>query len=809
MTKMIWIVATALQLFLAATMTLAQNAPSPGRVPTPMPAPAPGAAPPLPPPAQPYQIKTEWVWLASTFDKEMEELARAITEKYRAQLDIPVGVSINVDEWLAQGQPLTVSGPRQVLAGLSATVDLNSEQPGCVGAARAEFSARKKRLEDAALASFKNWTTAVAVKSPGAASALWQAVMDLRHYKQTWTQQAAGTLRWKEQLALAMGKHAGDFVQEGGLNFEKWLGRKLNLGKRVDPMSVYPFEWIAAWHASNLAEAYFTSLPQAVLGLTAPAQLDPLIENFTKLGDGMLDEIAYPRPIGPMQPGYDPRNLGAAEGFYTGFAIKFNYEGVLNRKFNFPKTVCIVGERRQRHGVECTLSPDDMRNLAQGGKKEVYEQLAINVGTRHQVDASNIEGYYELATRFKQYEKDLKMAGEQGERLWFERLNSPNPVVAASAMRLLMKDLRHILEDEWVPGAVKQFAMDQLIERIGDVLPPWAKPFRASLRTFIEGAVNAWAPDRLARLIDQLDRDSIKVVLTKVPPSNVVKQFPNGQNDLRALLKVDPAQMPPSCQQDVEVPNLSALLLDGKANLRAMKAKLESDGLKVGVPFASAKTPSEKRLEYQFASQSHAAKTRVPRGTPITVSIYQKFEETAPTVAGAAVWKLTNTVVNPDNNPADYKRDAVTGKYSYTANRFNWKGSDTAWNREWEFTVQWDPPPAELRGGQTYTLKVNTTANYSKNPTSVFLGGNYWFSEEMEPRNSARSIITLGRFNPPNQPDGRACSGQAGNCGKQWVSAGTAEFDIAMPKDGPQKFTFYQGAPLYGTVSAFTYEKVK
>jgi hypothetical protein len=477
----------------------------------------------------------------------MNELARALTEKYRAALDIPTGVSISVDEWLAEGQTLAVRGPRKALLGLSATVDLNAEHGECIAEGRAEFSARKKRLEHAALASFKDWTRAVSVKGPAAASTLWQAVMDLRHYRDTWSERAAGAMRWKEQLARAMGKHAGDFVQEGGLNFQQWAGRKLNLSQRVDLRSVYPFEWIAAWAASNWAEEYFTSSPRSILMMSEPAQLDPLIENLTALGDGMLDEVAYPRRIGPMPEGYDPRELGAAEGFRTGFAVKFNYEGVLARKFASPKTLCIVDEPKPRHGVECTLTPEDMRDLANGGTKDVYEQFAINVGTTHQVDRSRIRGYLTLAARFQAYEQELQSIGELGEKLWFERVNSPDPVVGASAMRLLMADLRQILADEWVPGAVKKLAMDQLIERIGDVLPPWAKPFRAALRSGIEGAVDTWAPDRLAQLIEQLDRESIRAALTVAPMANIPRQFPGGLDDLRRRLKVDPSRVPSSC----------------------------------------------------------------------------------------------------------------------------------------------------------------------------------------------------------------------------------------------------------------------
>jgi hypothetical protein len=262
---------------------------------------------------------------------------------------------VRVEDWLAEGQALTVSGAREALGGLSATVDLNSENGACVAAARAEFSARKTQL-----------------------------------------------------------KAAGDFTQEGGLNFEKWVGRKLKVSKRVDLQSIYPFEWIAAWHASNWAEANFTSSAQSVLMMTDPAQLDPLIENLTALGDGMLDELAYARPIGPMPEGYDPRDLAAVEGFLTGFAVKFDYEGVLARKWKQPVTLCIVDEPKPRHAVECTLTTDDMRSLAKGGTKRVAEQLAIDVGAIHQVDASRIEGYADLAERFNRYEKELQ-AGLRAE----------------------------------------------------------------------------------------------------------------------------------------------------------------------------------------------------------------------------------------------------------------------------------------------------------------------------------------------------------------------------------------------------------
>jgi hypothetical protein len=174
-------------------------------------------------------------------------------------------------------------------------------------------------------------------------------------------------------------------------------------------------------------------------------------------------------------------------------------------------------------------------------------------------------------------------------------------------------------------------------------------------------------------------------------------------------------------------------------------------------------------------------------------------------IAGAAVWKLTESVVNPDG--AGGTEESAGGRFiinkSYSANKFNLKSNDSSDGSQDEFTVQYDPPPAELGGGKTYKLKVFSTASYIKEPGSIFLGGGYRIS--LYP---ADSIVTLSRWDPPDPP-GSACRGQAGWCGGRWVPAATSEYEIAMPTDAPDKFVIYQGGSLSATVGAFTYERVK
>jgi hypothetical protein len=380
------------------------------------------------------------------------------------------------------------------------------------------------------------------------------------------------------------------------------------------------------------------------------------------------------------------------------------------------------------------------------------------------------------------------------------------------------------------------------------------------------------------------------------------------------------APMPPRPLGDVTVPDLAGFLLDGKADIGAMKAKVESEGLSAGSPFAFATTPPERKLEFQFASQSHGPGTQVPCGTPITVSIYQELEEeqrpvgsqtglvdlTAVTLqscpgdgkepvyyegvtvkigphsvksgpggiakllvpagthtvsavsesdasaklgflkqgypgtliepqggvatvtlsgkteglqigmhvcaagTGAAVWRLTESVVNPGGAPVgEYNRDGgrFTGHMALAPNKMTWKGSNNARDEHWEFTFQYDPPPAELRGGETYKLKVLNTASYTKNRTNLFLGGGYEFGREWQ-GDSADYAFTISKSDP--DPPGSGCQGQAGWCGEQWVAAGTSEWQLTMPTDAPDRFVIYQaGSPLVPRAGAFTYEKVK
>jgi beta-lactam-binding protein with PASTA domain len=82
-------------------------------------------------------------------------------------------------------------------------------------------------------------------------------------------------------------------------------------------------------------------------------------------------------------------------------------------------------------------------------------------------------------------------------------------------------------------------------------------------------------------------------------------------------------------EEGVAVPNLAGL-----ASVAEVRAALSAAGL--GVSFAAADPPS-KEQEFKFAGQSHAPGTMVPKGTTITVSIYQQFGAAATAQASGIV----------------------------------------------------------------------------------------------------------------------------------------------------------------------------
>ena len=67
-------------------------------------------------------------------------------------------------------------------------------------------------------------------------------------------------------------------------------------------------------------------------------------------------------------------------------------------------------------------------------------------------------------------------------------------------------------------------------------------------------------------------------------------------------------------------------------NVSEMKAVLAHAGLTGS--FSAKGIPTKKEMEFKFAGQSHPPNTKVKRGTVISVSIYQKFDDTAAAMPG-------------------------------------------------------------------------------------------------------------------------------------------------------------------------------
>jgi hypothetical protein len=156
-------------------------------------------APVLAAPAAPQSdYRTEWVWLLSIYEDQLRSLAQAVSDKYRNQLNIPDGMYVTPDQWLDANATIRFTGVNDQVGGVPFEKDVTIEQTGCLGGARAEFGARKKRLDDAFALSFSRWSQVIARRDIGSAAVLWWAKADVTllasRVDDSWT------ARWKRYV---------------------------------------------------------------------------------------------------------------------------------------------------------------------------------------------------------------------------------------------------------------------------------------------------------------------------------------------------------------------------------------------------------------------------------------------------------------------------------------------------------------------------------------------------------------------------------------------------------------------------------
>jgi beta-lactam-binding protein with PASTA domain len=169
--------------------------------------------------------------------------------------------------------------------------------------------------------------------------------------------------------------------------------------------------------------------------------------------------------------------------------------------------------------------------------------------------------------------------------------------------------------------------------------------------------------------------------------------------------------------EDVVVPSLA-----GFGNVSEMKTALAHAGL--AGAFSSKGKPPSKEMELKFAGQSPAADTKVKRGSTVSVSIYQQFED-ASAQASATPAAESDEVLVPSlaafDNVSEMK---VALAQSGLVGAFSAKGTPPSKEMEFKFAGQSPAADTKVKRGSTVSVsiyqKYDDTANAA--PTAPPLG---------------------------------------------------------------------------------------
>jgi len=503
------------------------------------------------------RYSTEWVWLFSIYDKRLDDLARAITEKYRGPLGLPEHAYVTVVEWLATEPRLEVATLTPEING--APIDnppLVMRNPACLAAARAEFAAKKKLIDTVYRQSFENWTAVAGGSGPRAVPAIWQAVVDLRLLRQEKFGDRTATSRqfiFRRELDKSVGARMAELL---GAASARQVNDRL-VACVCDFISRgrddFAKERIAGKTADKIKDWFVGAFIDVLAGDGSEVNLERLIEMLTRWGDALIDQAGYPsRPTDPVAAdASDFRNLKASptDGYLTGFAIKWDYENVLSKHFGSHKaTAKILGGKN--HKARCVLTLAEMRTLAGHLKIDAYDD-SDGAPVARQVSSLWIIEYPALRKELEAIEKETRQRGTGGESAWFDQVAGPNKLQAAAALRLLMYDLRALMQNDKIPVDEREKSMLRMTTALMKSAPkstePFLKPFAAVVHYFIQEYADYMWPSHLTQLIDMLDNRCLRSALSLLPAPTVQEVCPNREKDLDQVLFVDRQQLPPSC----------------------------------------------------------------------------------------------------------------------------------------------------------------------------------------------------------------------------------------------------------------------
>jgi tetratricopeptide (TPR) repeat protein len=502
---------------------------------------------------------TEWVWIMSVYEARLNQIAGALTKKHRLALGIPDSREISVAEWLNVDTDINVIAPDAPAELYERNAHQKIISRSQAQAARAEFKARKQVLDEKLAESYRRWVEAVNKGDSAANVALWQAADDLRRLRAALYGAGKNPLGGMLVDSAVKILEAGiaQFFKQGPkytdmVNVEMLLGkgRGARLIGLVDDKA---WEKLADKAEDTVKEQFSASFRQ-VIGAGDPKQIDNLADKLVRWADVMLDEVAYPRPRLPD----DYRQLGVNPFFNIGFSLNFLPEDELVARRFGRRAACMRKEIGPARRIDlCAPEPIDAFKIAElqagasltgyGGESPLTTTQYKEVLTR-----ANIVGFDTWLREIDDIRRDTRAKAAAGEQLWFQRLNEANPARRLSALRLLAADLRRVIEDSF-ERKVKKWAIETLSKKLVGATVPMLKPLGNFAQLGVTGAVDYFAPDNLARFVEDLDRASLEVAKQVAAPPRIDLVLPNRDADLDRLMAVS-ASLPPSAQTPPPAP---------------------------------------------------------------------------------------------------------------------------------------------------------------------------------------------------------------------------------------------------------------
>jgi hypothetical protein len=485
--------------------------------------------------------QTEWVWLLANYSREMDKLARAVSNKYRDKLKIPPLAYVTADQWLAEGKEINVADDKTDIGGIpidNGRVTIADDK--LLKAARREFKEKKDLYEDTFGRSFGLWMDAATTGDAAGAVAIWQCVADLRFLDKAWKSESGWLYDfWGELGKWARGKLAGKLASL----YQKGLGVK-KLAALMDIKLGGVTGWATGqgegWVKDRLKQSIADGLTELTNGPKTKS-IPELVAILTAWGDTQVLELAWPDVDAAKPPAGDPRRIGAAEGFATGPGVLAGHDVILDRRFQAHPTIARIKKREDQtdpyvavyRTPQVIIDYSIMRDLIAKGQMEVSYNHH-NLAMTDTVQVRDLEGFDDLKKQFQQIEKDLDKLNEAGIKLWTDAMHSGNHARIAACLRLYSKDLQAMMASQQTYKKLKAGAMDAIADKLIDALPSVLSWFGSVVKTGISSMDDKTPREKFAETIEEQSILAASMVSPAVPKTVFADRVP----DLAKLMKL-------------------------------------------------------------------------------------------------------------------------------------------------------------------------------------------------------------------------------------------------------------------------------